>query len=58
MTGYADDVVMAEMRSEEPSSFDYEFNNCLLRTPEVEDDPDSTSIPCPQPRAWDVTKIY
>ena len=40
MTGYADDVVMAEMRSEEPSSFDYEFNNCLLRTPEVEDDPD------------------
>ena len=40
MTGYADDVVMAEMRSEEPSSFDYEFNNCLLRTPKVEDDPD------------------
>ena len=40
MTGYADDVVMAEMRNEEPGSFDYEFNRCLLRTPEVEDEPE------------------
>jgi len=40
MTGYADDVVMGEARSEGVSSFDYEFNRCLLRTPKVEDDPE------------------
>jgi hypothetical protein len=39
MTGYADDVVMGEMVGEDASTFDYEFRECLMRTPEVTDDP-------------------
>lgn len=39
-TGYADDVVMGDMIGEDPSTFNYVFTNCLMRTPEVDDDPD------------------
>ena len=39
VTGYADDVVMGEMLGEDGSTFDYEFKKCLLRTPEVTDNP-------------------
>jgi hypothetical protein len=37
MTGYEDDVVMAE-RSDTTKLFSYLFSNCLMRTPEVADD--------------------
>ena len=39
ITGYADDVVMGEMLGEDQQSFEYEFERCLLRTPEVTDAP-------------------
>ena len=39
ITGYADDVVMGDMLGEDQNTFDYAFENCLLRTPEVTDDP-------------------
>lgn len=35
ITGYADDVLMGDMLGEDQSSFDYEFERCLIRTPEV-----------------------
>ena len=35
ITGYADDVLMGDMLGEDESSFDYEFERCLIRTPEV-----------------------
>ena len=38
MTGYAEDVVMGETHNEDASTFDFEFNRCLMRTPKVEDD--------------------
>jgi hypothetical protein len=38
ITGYADDVVMGDMHGEDPLTFDYDFERCLLRTPEVTDD--------------------
>ena len=31
ITGYAEDVVMGEMLGEDPLTFDYEFEKCLLR---------------------------
>ena len=40
MTGYADDVVMGDMLGEDPVTFDYEFRKCLMRTPEVADNPE------------------
>ena len=40
ITGYADDVVMGEMLGDDGSTFDYEFKKCLLRTPEVDDEPE------------------
>ena len=40
ITGYADDVVMGDMIGEDPLTFDYKFERCLLRTPEVADDPE------------------
>lgn len=38
VTGYEDDVVMAEMLDIEDEVFEYDFRNCLLRTPAVTDD--------------------
>lgn len=38
ITGYADDVVMGDMLGEDPLTFDYLFERCLLRTPEVTDE--------------------
>lgn len=39
VTGYADDVVMGEARDDDSiTSFNYYFENSLLRTPAVEDD--------------------
>ena len=38
LTGYDDDVVMGYMTSGE-QEFNYSFDNCLLRTPAVEDEP-------------------
>lgn len=40
LTGYADDVVMGDMRGEDAGTFDYNFEKCLMRTPAVTDDPD------------------
>ena len=40
LTGYADDVVMGDMHGEDASTFGYEFRQCLMRTPEVTDDPE------------------
>ena len=40
ITGYADDVVMGEMLGEDQQTFEYEFERCLLRTPEVTDAPE------------------
>jgi hypothetical protein len=37
LTGYADDVVMAE-RTDTTAMFSYHFSNCLLRTPAIKDD--------------------
>lgn len=38
MTGYEDDVVMGEARDEGDTAFEYNFADCLLRTPKVETD--------------------
>ena len=38
LTGYDDDVVMGYMTSGE-QELNYSFDNCLLRTPAVEDEP-------------------
>lgn len=38
MTGYEDDVVMGGRRDDSEAVFDYDFANCLLRTPAVTDD--------------------
>ena len=40
ITGYADDVVIGDMKGEDSSTFDYAFSQCLMRTPEVTDDPE------------------
>lgn len=40
ITGYADDVVIGDMKGEDASTFDYSFSQCLMRTPEVTDDPE------------------
>ena len=40
ITGYADDVVIGDMKGEDASTFDYAFSQCLMRTPEVTDDPE------------------
>lgn len=40
ITGYADDVVIGDMLGDDPSTFDYDFKDCLMRTPEVTDDPE------------------
>lgn len=37
-TGYEDDVVMAAHTDRDSTDFSYYFENCLLRTPAVEDD--------------------
>ena len=36
LTGYEDDVVMGEVRQESDVAFEYNFADCLLRTPKVE----------------------
>ena len=38
MTGYDDDVVMGETKDGEDEKFEYDFKDCLLRTPVVTDD--------------------
>lgn len=38
LTGYEDDVVMGDTREDSDALFDYSFEDCLLRTPKVEDD--------------------
>lgn len=38
MTGYEDDVVMGDRRADSEAVFDYNFANCLLRTPVITDD--------------------
>lgn len=38
ITGYADDVVIGDMKGEDAST--YAFSQCLMRTPEVTDDPE------------------
>jgi len=43
VTGYADDEVMGDA-SDEDVLFDYDFENCLLRTPEVNDTTRFSSI--------------
>lgn len=40
ITGYADDVLLGDMLGEDPATFDYEFERCLMRTPEVTDEPE------------------
>lgn len=40
ITGYADDVLLGDMLGEDPATFDYEFEKCLMRTPEVTDEPE------------------
>ena len=40
ITGYADDVVIGDMKGEDASTFDYAFSQCLMRTPKVTDDPE------------------
>jgi hypothetical protein len=40
ITGYADDVLMGDLIGEDSNTFDYEFEKCLMRTPEVSDEPE------------------
>ena len=37
VTGYAEDVAMGEKSGDDPEQFDYYFENCILRTPALED---------------------
>lgn len=49
VTGYADDVIMGEQGKEE-NTFYYEFHNCILRTPKVENDEQFVNVTFEDPK--------